>query len=106
MFSLAAIKALQIYGIAIVISMLVAVIIKALVNVTGRVERGSQKAATPQPPAPKQESPAAIPDEVVSVITAAVAAITGPHRILTIAESSRSWTREGRSALHSHQPKH
>ncbi|WP_263770610.1 OadG family protein [Propionivibrio soli] len=106
MFSLAAIKALQIYGIAIAISLFVAVLIKVLVNVTGRVEQGTKKAATPAPSAPKPESAPDIPDEVVSVITAAIATITGPHRILTIAESSRSWTREGRSALHSHQPKH
>jgi len=106
MFSLAAIKALQIYGIAIAISMVVAVIIKALVGVTGRVGKNAEKAAAVPAPSQKPVSAPDIPDEVVSVITAAVAAITGPHRILTIAESSRSWTREGRSALHSHQPKH
>ena len=104
MFSLAVIKALQIYGIAIAISLFVAVLIKALVNVTGRVEKGAKKTTAPLP-APTPES-SDIPDEVISVITAAVAAITGPHRILTIAESSRTWSREGRSAQHSHQPKH
>lgn len=105
MLSLATVKALQIYGIAIAISLFVAVLIKALVSLTGRVE-GSKKTVAPPPPIDKPAAVPVVPDEVVAVITAAVAALTTtPHRILHIAESSRSWTREGRSALHSHQPK-
>ena len=48
MFSLAAIKAIQIYGIAIAISMLVAVLIKLLVVLTSRAEPVVKAVATVQ----------------------------------------------------------
>ena len=85
--------------------MIVAVIIKSLVEITGRLEkRAHRPAPAPRPPAAADTPPAAgIPDDVVAVITAAVAAM-GPHRILHIAQSGRSWSREGRAAQHSHQP--
>ena len=106
MFSLALSKGLQIYVIAIVISMVVAVLIKLLVVVTSKVNKQT-RTITPQPipqaaPVPVEQ---AIPDEVVAAISAALAVITGPHRILHIAESSRSWSRQGRDALHSHSPR-
>jgi hypothetical protein len=104
MFSLAAIKALQIYGIAIAVSMLVAVLIKLLVVLTSQVKPAAKAAITAQKPveplAPK------IPDEVVAVISAAVSVFCGPHRILHIGERKRSWASEGRIAQHSHQPRH
>jgi hypothetical protein len=106
MLSLSVVKALQIYGIAAAISFLVAVIIKALVEITARLEKRTHRAApAPRPPTAAEAPPAAagIPDDVVAVITAAVAAM-GPHRILHIAQSGRSWSREGRAAQHSHQP--
>lgn len=104
MFSLATMKALQIYGISIVISMFVAVLIKALVTITGRVKPVAKAAEVPHEVA--EPSVEGIPGEVVAAISAAIAVVTGPHRILHIAESKRSWASQGRVAQHSHQPRH
>lgn len=107
MFSLAAIKALQIYGIAIAISMFVAVLIKVLVIVTSRMERSAKRVVLQQPQVVQHSTVSSkIPDEVVAAISAAVSVVTGPHRILHIAASGRSWATEGRSAQHHHQPRH
>ena len=108
MFSLAVIKSLQVYGIAIVVSLVVAALIKLLVVVTGRVQPVAKKAAIAIPTAPLEKviSPG-VPDEVVAAITAAVAVCCGPYRVLHIGESKRSWASEGRIAQHSsHQPRH
>ena len=102
---LATIKALQIYGMAIVISMIVAVLIKILVMVTS----GTKPLAKPAGATQKTAEPIIatnIPEEVVAVITAAIATAMGPHRILHIGETKHSWAREGRAAQHSHQPRH
>ncbi|MDR0378827.1 MAG: hypothetical protein LBI62_02585 [Candidatus Accumulibacter sp.] len=108
MLSVAILKSLQVYGIAAVISILVAILIKLLVGVTGHIEKRARGAApapiVPHPAAPPAVAPP-MPEEVVAAIAAAVATAIGPHRILHIGESSHSWTYEGRSALHSHQPK-
>ena len=107
MLSLTIIKSIQVYGIVIVISMAVAVLIKTLVFVTGRVEKKAQP-AHPQPAA-QQSRPAltnGVSDEVVAAISAALALACGTHRILHIAESGRAWSSAGRSAQHSHQPRH
>lgn len=112
MFTLATLKALQVYGIAIGISLLVAALIKLMVLVTGRLNKPATVAkATSLPPVPRTApmrpaTPAqtSIPDEVIVAITAALAVITGPHRILHIAPSQPSWSLQGRSAQHSHQP--
>ena len=109
MFSLATLKALQIYGIAIAISMLVAVLIKVMVLVTGRLNKPAAPAnARPQSPTATDRTQshrhAAVPDEVIAAISAALAVMTGPHRILHIAPSQVSWSLQGRSAQHSHQP--
>ena len=104
MFSLATIKAIQIYGIAIAVSMFVAVLIKLLVLVTSRVKPAAKAAVAPQKPV--EMATAEIPDEVIAAISAALAVFNGPHRILHIGESKRSWANEGRIAQHSHQPRH
>jgi len=107
MVSLAIIKALQIYGIAIVISMVVAVLIKVLVTLTGRVKKPA--AATQPQPQPASAKPApvqtGVPAEVIAAISGALAAVAGQHRVLHIAESGRAWAHTGRSAQHSHQPR-
>ena len=110
MFSVATIKALQVYGIAIALSMMIAVLIKVMVMLTGRVNKPAAQAA-PAAAAPKAaDQPLVapgIPAEVIAAISAAVATLTGPHRILHIGESSRAWASEGRFAQHtSHQPRH
>ncbi len=106
MLSLAISQSLQVYGIAIVVSMIVAVLIKVLVALTGRVKHPVAKAQ----PAPAQiKTPvatSAIPGEVVAAISAALSVTMGPHRVLHIAETGRSWANVGRSAQHSHQPRH
>lgn len=107
MVSLAIAKALQIYGIAIVISMLVAVMIKVLVALTGRVKKPAAAVQAPQVSAKiKPPVQTGVPAEVVAAISAALATAMGPHRVLHIAESSQSWSHSGRSAQHSHQPRH
>jgi hypothetical protein len=104
MFSLAAIKAFQIYGIAIAVSMFVAVLIKLLVVLTSRVRPVAKAAvAVAQPMAPSEPR---IADDVVAAISAAIFVHSGPHRILHIGERKRSWASEGRIAQHSHQPRH
>lgn len=106
MFSLATLKALQVYGISIVISMLVAVLIKIMVVATSRVGSAAKTAKAPQPHPVQPVVRAGVPSEVVAAVSAALAAVTGPHRILHIAESKRTWSHQGRIAQHSHQPRH
>ena len=103
----ATLTAVQVYGIAIVISILVAVLIKVLVLLTGRLEQTRQaKEGIPAPTVSSTTTqPQGVPEEVVAAITAAISAVTSSGRILHIAESNRTWILEGRSALHSHQPK-
>ena len=111
MLSQSLVLTLQVYAIAAAISLLVAVIIKTLVKVTGHVEKRTQRPATaPLPktvnvPTATASASKGIPHEKIAVVTAAVAAIMGPHRILRIAQGGRSWASQGRTAQHSHQPK-
>ena len=105
MFTAALVKSLQIYGIAIAISLLVALLIKVLVAATSRVKPA---ATVPVPVAPAAQQPETdeMPGEVLAAISAAVAVMVGPHRILHIVESKRSWSNAGRIAQHAHQPRH
>lgn len=103
--ALAAIKAIQVYGVAIIISMVVAIFIKLLVVVTGRVNKPAVAAAPVQKistPEPKTEG---VPVEIIAAITAAISVCTGPHRILHITETSNTWSKAGRNAQHTHQPR-
>ncbi|HPT48859.1 MAG TPA: hypothetical protein PLS67_03795 [Accumulibacter sp.] len=91
-------KALQVYGIAIVISAFVAVLIKVMVSVTGRLEK-----IKPADIPTGSVCPIGIgvPDEDVAALTAAIFSVIGPHRILHIAQSSHNWSSGGRAAQHS-----
>jgi branched-subunit amino acid ABC-type transport system permease component len=88
----------QVYGITIVIAMLAAVLIKALVVLTARVERGVAAKSVPQ----GAVCPVAmgIPDEDVAALTAAIYAAIGPHVVLHISPTSRTWSSHGRAAQH------
>jgi len=90
--------ALQIYGISIVIAMLVAVLIKVMVSVTGRIDRGTAAKVVPL----GEVCPVAqgIPDEDVAALSAAIFAAIGPHHILHISPTSRAWSSHGRAAQH------
>jgi len=90
--------ALQIYGISIVIAMLVAVLIKVMVSVTGRLERSTAAKTVPH----GEVCPVAqgIPDEDVVALSAAIFAAIGQHHILHISPTSRAWSSNGRVAQH------
>ena len=100
-------KSIHVFGIVIVISMLVAVIIKLLVMATGRISKSkpSPKPETLPTSPPSVQVAEGIPSEVVAAITAALAVVTGPHRVLRIAESQRSWSSQARISQHAHLPR-
>ena len=104
------IKTLWIYGLAIVVSLAVAVVIKVIVVALGKLE--GTPAAPPQPAA-VPPGPLAVDANHIAVIAAAVHAMTGAHRIVHIeaAPHHSGWAAEGRQAHHSshvlpHHPKH
>jgi hypothetical protein len=104
------VKALWIYGLAIVVSMAVAVVIKVIVVVLNAFERKSEASAKPAPPA---AAPAFdLLADHVAAISAAVYSVIGTHRIVHIEEQRHAeWVVEGRLAHHtshavSHHPKH
>ena len=105
MLSDAVAQGLQVYGISIAISMLVAVLIKVLVTLTGRVGQEKSEAVAALPvakPAPALVVADGINEETVAVISAAVAAAVGHHQIIHVAESGHAWSNIGRAAQHSH----
>jgi len=96
-----------IYGIVIIISMLVAVVIRGIVWMLSR-QAAQAEAKAPAKPAVSPPVIAGIPQEHLAVITAAVAAMMGAHRIVRIDAPGRgySWTAEARSVHHtSHAPR-
>ncbi len=99
-----------IYGIVIVVSMLVAAVIRGIVIVLSRqaVQAEAKAPAKPTPAAVVQPTIVGIPQEHLAVITAAVAAMMGTHRIVHIEMASRGfgWTAEARTTHHtSHAPR-
>ena len=94
MFTEALVRSLQVYGIAIALSMLVAVMIKLTVALMAPRKRQDEKpaAAVVVPVAPRATPLAAtgIPDEVVAAISGALTVIVGPHRVVHIAETESS----------------
>ena len=98
-----------IYGIVIVISMLVALVIRGIVAALSR-QAGKDAAKAPAKPALVAPQPVltGIPQEHLAVITAAVAAMLGAHRVVRIETPDRGfgWTAEARTVHHtSHAPR-
>ena len=89
---------LQVYGISIAIAMMVAVLIKLMVVITGRFERDAAAKTVPQ----GEVCPVAfgIPDEDVAALSIAIFAAIGPHHILHISPANRAWSSHGRAAQH------
>jgi hypothetical protein len=92
------ILALQIYGLAILVSMAVAVAIKAIVSGLSRLQ---------SPEKARKASVAVIDDDLIPVehiaaISAAAYSMLGRHRIVHIEDRGRgrSWMAEGRAAHH------
>ena len=118
MLSAAVIKALQVYGIAIAVSMLVALLIKVMVMLTGQAKRpAAQAMATKSSNAPIAHKTGStteisiapqsgISDEVIAAISAAISIVIGPHRILHIEENNSSWAERGRAAHHASHSDH
>ena len=104
------VKALWIYGLAAVVSMLIAATIKAIVWLLNRAERKPAAAvlapasgAAPARPMPAGvPAPAGIPAEHVAAIAAAVYATADALRIVHIEDlhGARTWGAEGRSVHH------
>lgn len=102
---------LWMYGLAIAVSMGVAVIIKLIVVALSAFEERRAAAAAPAPAAapPVAAEPEGIPEKHVAAIAAAIYAVIGEHRILQIVDLHRheGWVAEGRLAHHhSHAVEH
>jgi len=85
------------YGLAIVISLLVAVLIRGIVLVLALT---GEEPAAPAPAAPVES--ASVLEDDVAAIAAAVYAVFGAHRIVRIERGRRGlvWTAEGRVSHH------
>ncbi|MCM8596846.1 hypothetical protein [Accumulibacter sp.] len=101
MITAAILKALQVYGIAIVISALVAVLIKVLVGMTSRFEKSR---APEVPTGTVCPVGLGVPDEDVAALSAAIFVAIGPHRILHIAPTHHGWAAGARATQHTHTP--
>lgn len=96
--------ALQVYGLAILVSLMVAVVIKGIVSTLSAV-----RAPTEAPVVETPDRDDAIPDEMVGVIAAAAYSVVGSQTIVHIEDRHHglSWTAEGRAAHHaSHTVQH
>ena len=102
MLTLSIVKALQVYGIAIAISMLVALLIKIMVAATTRMEQAGANEVPTGKVCPIEQG---IPDEDVAALSAAIFAAIGPHHILHIAPASHGWATSARASQHSHTPR-
>lgn len=99
-----------IYGIVIVVSMLVAAVIRGIVIVLSRQAAQAEAKAPPKPAPAAAAQPvvAGIPQEHIAAISAAVAMMVGAHRIVHIEMANRGfgWTSEARTTHHtSHAPR-
>jgi hypothetical protein len=85
------------YGLAIVISLLVAVLIRGIVAVLALTRK---EVDTPAPAV--AVTPSTVPGDDIAAIAAAVYAVLGAHRIVHIERGRRGlvWTAEGRVSHH------
>lgn len=98
-----------IYSIVVIISMLVAAVIRGIVVLLSR-QAAKAEAQAPAKPTPAAAKPIAvgIPQEHIAAISAAVAMMMGAHRIVRIEMANRGfgWTSEARASHHtSHAPR-
>ena len=96
-------KALWIYGLAAVVAMLTAAVIKLIVVVLGRLDRPPvARPAAPSAAASRSAAPAGVPAAHVAAIAAAVHATLGAHRVVHIEDrrSGGHWSAGGRSSQH------
>ncbi|MBK8891588.1 MAG: hypothetical protein IPN75_15030 [Dechloromonas sp.] len=103
------IRTLWIYGLTIIVSLAVAVIIKAIVVTLNMLER---KPAAPAQPAAVPPVPFAVEADHIVAIAAAVYAMANTHRIVRIEATPHQpgWAAGGRQAHHAshtlpHHPK-
>ncbi len=97
-----------IYAIVIVVSLLVAVVIKVIVMTLSRQAERTAAALKLQPAAAADAAVTGLPAHHVQAIAAAVAAMTGAHRVVRIEPKGPSygWTATARTLHHgSHQPR-
>lgn len=101
------VKALLIYGVAIVVSMLIALVIKGIVVGLGALKSVAVAPAAPSPDA-RLASDSGVPGEHVAAIAAAVRMMVGVHRVVRIeaATSGAQWVAEGRAAHHASHDVH
>ncbi|CCQ74029.1 Conserved protein of unknown function [Magnetospira sp. QH-2] len=83
------------YGLAIVISMIVAVLVKGIVVLLSSTSRAPVVVSAPKP---KPVVAAGIPAEHVAAIAATVYSMMGSHRIVHIGDSplGATWSAEGK----------
>lgn len=102
------VKTLAIYGLAALVALLVAVVIKGIVVALQAIEGAHARVAPPEPVHPALvDLPPAIPPEHIAAIGAAVHAMMGTYRIVHIEDPRRrsAWVDSGRFAHHtSHSP--
>ena len=96
------VKVLWIYGLAAVVSMFIAGVIRVMVWLLGRAEGTPADAGQPSPAPVAPPALPGVPAEHIAVIAAAVHASLGAHRIVQIDDSrgGAGWRAEGRIAQH------
>ena len=101
MLTASIVKAFQVYGIAIAISAIVALLIKAMVSITNRLEKLKPVEVPLGEVCPIGPG---VPEEDVAALSAAIFAMIGPHHVLHIARTGNRWASGARTAQHSHAP--
>lgn len=103
MLTAAILKSLQIYAISAAVAGIVALLIKALVFATSRVERREPSAVPLGTVCPVGHG---VPEEDVAALSAAIYTLIGPHHVLRITHATHGWASGARAAQHSHAPGH